>query len=110
MSTWNEAPLQKRLNVFNYRHNYRLSPITVNEDYRGRWYREYDPETSRNKVEAANLSAYNNHRSFWLCKDEIVRALKENGFSFVYEQPDFADDMGIGYKERYHRCMLVAVK
>lgn len=104
------APIQKRFNILNYRHNYRLSPLTTNEGYRGRWYKEYNSRANKNSIENAKLSAYNNNRSFWLCKDELVRALKDVGFKLVYEQPDFSEDMGIGYKEYYHRCMLVALK
>lgn len=99
------APILKGIGI-SYIHNYRLSKLTYNEGYRGRWYKEYSKRAPKEKIEKAAPAAYNNNRSFWLCKGEIVKVLSED-FSLVYEQPL---TVSRGYSEYDQTCMIVAIK
>ncbi len=58
-------------------HNYYLSGLQENESYKGRWFNEY-PDKSL-------WASVGNAQSFWLCKDELIRAIKDIGFLEVYE-------------------------
>jgi len=91
--------------------SYRLGPLTQNEGYAGRWYREWDKKSDKKKIEDKTEASYNNHRSFWLCKKDIIKALYDAGFSSVYEQLDDIDDLASKNPKKYYgRTMLVAVK
>jgi 2-polyprenyl-3-methyl-5-hydroxy-6-metoxy-1,4-benzoquinol methylase len=89
----------------------RLSGLTVNEGYRGRWYREWKKDASREKIESKRPASYNNHQSFWLCKKDMIKALYDAGFSSVYEQLDDIGDLASIYPSKYYgRTLLIAVK
>ncbi len=91
--------------------NYRLSKLTENEGYMGRWFREWDEKKDKERVETMPGASYNNPLSFWLCKNEIIRALYQAGFDSVYEQHDNIGDRGtLNQKDYYGRVLLVAVK
>lgn len=105
------APLQKRTRFLEYQQNYRLSPLTENEGYKGRWYREWSNTEKQEKIEKMLWASYNNNRSFWLCKKELTKALHSAGFTHVFEQFDFTGDVTPeNYTERYNRTMFVAIK
>lgn len=98
------SPILKRLNI-KYIHNYRLSGISYNEGCKGRWYKEYSKKASIQAIENAAPAAYNNDKSFWLCKEDLIVTLKKH-FPFVYEQPVISN----GFSEYDQNCMIVAIK
>lgn len=91
--------------------SYRLSRLTEQNGYKGRWYQEWKPDRSREDIERMPGAAYNNHRSFWLCKKDLISALYQAGFSSVYEQLDDIRDLNSKYPEQFYgRTLLVAVR
>lgn len=105
------GPLQKRTHLLERTMNYRLSSITTNEGYAGRWYREWSPRDTSNKIEGKLWASYNNHRSFWLRKKDLTKALNDAGYEHVFERFDFTGDiMPHNYTEKYNRTMFVALK
>jgi hypothetical protein len=105
------GPIQKRIKLFQTTQNYRLSRITENEGYRGRWIREWSKKLSKEKKEKYLWASYDNDRSFWPCKKDLTRALHDIGFDHVFEQFDFTGDLWPdNYTFRFNRTMFVAVK
>ena len=105
------APLQKRTKLFEYQKNYRLSTLQQNEGYSGRWFKEWNENAGKDKVEKLLWSSYNNSKSFWLRKKDLTQALHDAGFNSVFEQFDFTGDLlPDDYTSVYNRTMLVAIK
>ncbi|SKA00904.1 class I SAM-dependent methyltransferase [Sediminibacterium ginsengisoli] len=89
----------------------KLGWLTRNEGYAGRWYREWDKDISREKVEGKIQTAYSNHRSFWFTKEELLRAVRDAGFRNVEEQTMPLGDFHEKYPEHFYgRSLLVAMK
>ncbi len=90
---------------------YQLGRLTRHEGYAGRWYKEWSEKHSKAHIEAQTEAAYNNSRSFWFCKEELVRALYDAGFSTVYEQHDPVGDFHAQYPSKFYgRTLLIALK
>ncbi len=105
------APLQKRTGFMENQKNFRLSKIALSEGFRGRWYKEWDEEAGKDKIEKMLWASYNNNRSFWLLKKDLTKALHQVGFDSVFEQFDFTGDIAPdNYTSYYNRTMFVAVK
>lgn len=104
------APIQKRTKWFEIERNYRLSKITMHEGYRGRWYKEWNESDSKETIGNMLWASYNNHKSFWLCKKDLMGAINDYGFNHVFEQQDFADDLQDNFIEYHNRSMFVAIK
>ncbi|KIC93817.1 class I SAM-dependent methyltransferase [Flavihumibacter solisilvae] len=105
------VPLHNRFKSLRYRENYRLSPIVEHENCKGRWYPEWNENENREKVEKEVWASYNNYRSFWPLKTELVSALHKVGFDSVFEQFDFTGDIYRRDATEYNnRSMFVAVK
>lgn len=105
------APIQKRTKLFEYQQNYRLSPMTHNEGYTGRWYREWSKNAGKEKIEKMLWASYNNNKSFWLRKKDLTKAIHAAGFKSVFEQFDYTGDLSPdNYTFRFNRTMFVAVK
>jgi SAM-dependent methyltransferase len=105
------APLQKRIKFLNYRRNYKLSKLTINEGYKGRWYQEWNKNDNIENIEKNLEASYNNPKSFWPTKKELTKALHNAGFDSVFEQFDFTGDTTPeNYTEYNQRTMFVAVK
>jgi len=105
------APIQKRIPVLNFRHNYKLSNVCENEGYMGRWYKEWEENVSKEKLEKNVWASYNNSKSFWLCKKQLINALHDAGFHTVFEQFDFTGDVfPENYNEYFKRGMFVCFK
>jgi len=91
--------------------NYNLSTLTTNEGKKGRWFYEYEEETSRAEIEHNLKAAFSNRRSFWLTKRELLKTIKEAGFSIVYEQYDFLEDIvNDKYIEIKDRSLFIGIK
>jgi SAM-dependent methyltransferase len=111
LNTFFLAPLQKRTRLFEFTRNYRLSPLTTNEGYRGRWMKEWSKNLNKRKIEKILWASYNNDRSFWLCKKDLTTALHDVNFDSVFEQFNYTGDiMPHNYTHYYNRTMFVAIK
>ncbi|MHB1499926.1 MAG: class I SAM-dependent methyltransferase [Candidatus Dormibacteria bacterium] len=87
-----------------------LSELVEHDGNLGRWYREFADDTDAGEMEASNWSSYGNPRSFWLERCHLLQALRDAGFSTVYEQPDFvANNVTDHYIEEQQRSLFVAV-
>lgn len=105
------APIQKRTKLFERQKNYRLSKISENEGYKGRWYLEWKKNEKKEKIEKTLWASYNNHQSFWLCKKDLTKVIQNAGFNHVFEQFDYTGDIiADNYSEYYNRSMFVAIK
>lgn len=111
LNTYFIAPIQKRTKILEFTKNWRLSAITRNEGYRGRWQKEYNRNANQKKIEKLLWSAYNNNRSFWLCKKDLTIALHDAGYDTVFEQFNYTGDLiPHNYNYHYNRGMFVALK
>ena len=105
------APIQKRAKALAPQQNYRLSGMTTNEGYHGRWFREWSKSAGKAKIEKMLWASYNNNRSFWLRKKDLTKVLHDVGFDSVFEQFDYTGDIAPdNYTSRHSRTMFVAVK
>lgn len=64
--------------------HYSTKPDAEHEGYRGHWYDE--PGQAR-------WAAWKNPRSFWLTRKSLLAAMRRAGFSLVFEQADYRDDI-----------------
>ena len=88
-----------------------LSQLTTNEGYNGRWFYEFEENSDRDKIESSIDASYNNSKSFWLCKKDLIKAIYDAGFTTVYEQLDDIGDLHSQYPSRFHgRGLFVAIK
>lgn len=111
LNTFFVAPLQKRTKWFEFTMNHRLSPLQLNEGYRGRWKKEWSRRSSQNNIEKSLWASYNNHRSFWLCKKDLTKALHAANFDSVFEQFNHTGDIEPeNYTHYCKRSMFVALK
>ncbi|HEY0058620.1 MAG TPA: class I SAM-dependent methyltransferase [Flavisolibacter sp.] len=105
------SPIQKRLKFLDTRRNYKLSKITTNEGYKGRWYGEWQPNADKQSIEKNLEASYNNPRSFWPTKKELTKMMHAAGFDSVFEQFDFTGDTTTeNYTEYNQRTMFVGIK
>lgn len=105
------GPIQKRIKLLNFTRNYRLSKLTTNEGYKGRWYREWEQGANQKKIERLLWASYNNDRSFWLRKKDLTTVMHKAGFNSVFEQFNFTGDiMPDNYTDYYNRTMFLGIK
>jgi SAM-dependent methyltransferase len=81
---------------------FRLSEITENDGWAGRWFDEFEDENQRHQDK---WSAWSNRRSFWPMKRDLMEGLRQSGFTMVLEYPIFE-----AYRELTHRVTIVGVK
>jgi SAM-dependent methyltransferase len=105
-----------------------LSPLMENEGVKGRWYKEH-LATSVMGLEKQIWSAWDNERSFWLLREELLSLINENGFDMVFEQYDcllphlsedrlgisterstISKEMTSGYYATDNRCLFVGIR
>jgi SAM-dependent methyltransferase len=77
--------------------HYSTRPDAEHEGRRGHWYEEGN----------TRWSSWQNKRSFWLTKKDLMAAMRDVGFNLVFEQFDYLDDMTA---EGEARGMFVGVK
>ena len=91
--------------------NYSLSEITEHEGLGGRWFPEPDV-----KREISLMASWENNKSFWLLKENIIGQLKENSFDLVLEQFHNPFDYGnlseylLGEHNDYLRSTFIGIK
>ena len=90
-----------------------LSELDQNEGMLGRWYTERGNEQlTPQQVDELKWHSWNNPKSFWVEKGDLLRALQEVGFDTVYEQFDWLGHTGVNeeaYADR-DRVMLIGIK
>lgn len=90
-----------------------LSEIASNEGLLGRWYHEHD-KTQREDLDKLKWASWSNKKSFWICKEQLIFAIKDVGFDVVIEQydalGDIRQDMTGGYYVQQNRSMFVGIK
>ncbi|HEV8081066.1 MAG TPA: methyltransferase type 11, partial [Chitinophagaceae bacterium] len=105
------VPIKKIVKQHDSPMDYRLSELTYNEGYRGRWYKEWNENLSKSKIEKLSWSSYNNSKSFWLCKKDLTKAIHNVGFDSVFEQFNYTGDvLPDNYTHYHNRTMFVAIK
>jgi SAM-dependent methyltransferase len=65
---------------------FNLSKLATNEGLAGRWFEEFLPETDYSRREEMRASSWDNHKSFWILKSELVKTLYQIGFDAVEEK------------------------
>jgi len=90
---------------------WQFSRMIIHEGNPGRWYREYADDAPQEQVENALWASYGNPRSFWIEKRHLLRRLLEVGFSAVYEQYDFLEDVvKDSFIQKRNRSLFVAIR
>jgi len=91
--------------------NYNLSGIIQNEGKLGRWFKEYNPDESKENIENSLWASYGNNKSFWLEKNELLQTIIEAGFNTVYEQFDFLENCSKDqHINKYDRSLFIGIK
>jgi len=67
--------------------HYSTRPHEEHEGYRGHWYAE---------TSGARWASWKNERSFWLSRNSLLSAIRDAGFSLVFEQADYLDNIAAG--------------
>ena len=79
-----------------------LSDITQNEGLNGRWFSEFANQRQR---KADRWSSWDNAKSFWPMKRDLVEVMRQLGFPMVMEYPIYEP-----HREATDRVTLVGVK
>jgi hypothetical protein len=93
-----------------------LSEMTENEGVPGRWYREYDPNTTdRASLDQLSWASWGNYRSFWPTAPALFKALEDAGFDLLFEQadwlsPDIPGSMKAWLYASFGRRALVGIR
>ena len=66
--------------------DFNLSEFTQNEGLEGRWFQEFDENTSLVEREEFAWASWDNHKSFWIKKDALLELLYSLGFKTVIEK------------------------
>jgi SAM-dependent methyltransferase len=87
-----------------------LSDLEENEGLPGRWFKEGPPRN-----EDGLWASWDNERSFWIQKEFLLQAIRDAGFTMVFEQYDWlgdriADSMLSGPYKEQNRNLFVGVK
>lgn len=97
---------------------HRLSELTTHEGLPGRWFGEHelDPVGGKAELEKLKWASWDNKRSFWPTKGALIHAMRQAGFSIVFEDFDQLLDNSVqqlspeGWFYRNARAMFVGVK
>lgn len=101
--------------VADTRRKFALSKVTQNEGWTGRWVRERHEHHRRwfHRRHEEKWAAWNNQKSFWPMKRDLLEGLSQAGFPMVLEYPIF-DDTRKGHHPRQYdllnRVTVVALK
>lgn len=93
------------------KHNFHLSPVVENEGKRGRWFYEFSPDLSKDKMEAALWASYENPKSFWILKKDLLQTIKDSGFDMVFEGYDHLGNIAENNYIKYlDRNLFIGIK
>jgi SAM-dependent methyltransferase len=79
-----------------------VSKVTQHEGLTGRWFAEFARDSDRH---ADKWSSWDNAKSFWPMKRDLIEALRQVGFSMVLEYPIYDP-----HREATDRVTIVGVK
>lgn len=79
-----------------------VSEVTQNEGLAGRWFAEIPSDKGRQQDK---WSSWDNAKSFWPMKRDLVEAVRQLGFSIVFEYPIYEP-----HREATDRVTIVGVK
>lgn len=63
-----------------------LSAPTEHEGLPGRWFTEFSDDRSFGQRETAKWASWDNRRSFWIQRENLLQAMKDVGFDLVLEE------------------------
>jgi SAM-dependent methyltransferase len=91
------------------------SDVVENEGLRGRWFTEFATEDTFRDREASRWSSWDNRRSFWVKREDLLQAIQGAGFDLVLEQydslgTDIVGSMTTGYYSTDDRGMFIGIK
>ena len=94
---------------------FNLSQPIENEGLMGRWFTEFQIDTSFSERESNKWASWNNHRSFWIQREYLLQVIQEVGFDLVMEQydslgPNIAENMLRGYYRTDSRGTFIGIK
>ena len=72
---------------------FQLSPLTLNEGLAGRWYQE-----AVEGRESDRWGSWENDKSFWIRREDLLGVLQSLGFEIVFEQFDGAPERGLAQR------------
>lgn len=73
-----------------------------NEGLKGKWYKEFDDEESNERRQLMRWSSFENSKSFWIQREEIIDLMYKVGFNTVFEQFDsFAPNISTTLQKTY---------
>lgn len=107
-----ESIKEKHIGYIQHIKNYKLEPDIVEYNcYNGSWFNEWEENINQEKIEEKIFASYNNDKSFWFCKKDLLKALYDSGFNNVYEQYDDIGDLAKDNPEYYYpRTLLICIK
>ena len=94
---------------------YNLSPLTENEQIKGRWYTEFSTEASFQNRDNHRWASWGNRRSFWIQREYLLQTIRDVGFDLVLEQydsfePGIAQEMLRGSYKTQSRGTFIGIK
>jgi 2-polyprenyl-3-methyl-5-hydroxy-6-metoxy-1,4-benzoquinol methylase len=114
---YDQKPLQlaarsaDRFGIDFSRHNYRLSKLVKHDGVRGRWFGEFQEETSESRQEKLKWASWKNPKSFWIVKEDLIEAMRSAGFQTVMEQFDHVVDVRTdNLQSRHDRSLFIGIK
>lgn len=94
---------------------YILSPLAEHDGVRGRWYTEFSNEQVFQDREKHREASWDNRKSFWVQREDLLQAIQDVGFDCVMEQydnlkPAIAESMLTGYYHQHSRGTFLGLK
>jgi 2-polyprenyl-3-methyl-5-hydroxy-6-metoxy-1,4-benzoquinol methylase len=94
---------------------YILSPMTEHDTLRGRWYTEFWNDQVFKDREKHREASWDNIKSFWVQREDLIQAIRDVGFDCVLEQfdglgTDIRDSMLSGYYHQHSRGTFLGLK
>jgi len=92
-----------------------LSDMVENEGLQGRWFTEFPTDKEYQNREDLKWASWDNHRSFWIRREELLQTIQDVGFNAVLEQydwlgADIAEAMTTGYHHTDTRGLFIGIK
>lgn len=92
-----------------------LSSPSENEGLPGRWYTEFANQRSFSQRETAKWASWDNHRSFWIQREQLLQTIQDVGFDLVMEEydnlkPSIAENLLGGSYESDLRGTFIGIK
>jgi ubiquinone/menaquinone biosynthesis C-methylase UbiE len=94
---------------------FKLSKVAENEGLPGQWFPEFRDDVAPAERETAKWSSWANHRSFWIQREYLLKAIQDVGFDLVLEEydalePTIAESMLRGYYKTDNRGTFIGIK